>query len=234
MFFFRQMFSMWVHPSEEQRTGASMAFNSIYVLFREEDDLVEMYTIEIFVKVMLSLSMNKENECAETNHCLEHLLRILKQKEKQCFVNRDDHCRKIPLEFPSNSTATLNDLVNWLIGWILNSDSVEARHKAQEFIPRLITNVKEMVKKSNRFDEILNTIKSTQWRENSKENLDQGITIIEVARWLVDLEIVPYERINLKSIEDGIQNLVNEVCFVYFVKLFSRIFLSHCAHFVYI
>ena len=68
MFFFRQMFSMWVHPSEEQRTGASMAFNSIYVLFREEDDLVEMYTIEIFVKVILSLSINKKNECSETNH----------------------------------------------------------------------------------------------------------------------------------------------------------------------
>ena len=106
----------------------------------------------------------------------------------------------------------------------MNYDPVEARHKVQEFIPCLIPNVKETVQNSTQFDEILKSINSTQWRENSKENLDQGITIIEVARWLVDLEIVPYERINLKSIEDGIQNLVNEVCFVYFVKLFSRVF----------
>ena len=70
-----------------------------------------------------------------------------------------------------------------------------------------------MVKKSNRFDEILNTIKSSEWRENSKEveDLEQGITNIEVARWLVDQEIVPYEEIHLKSVEDWIQDLVNEV-----------------------
>ena len=154
-----------------------------------------------------------------TYYSLEHLWRILKQKEKQCFVNTNDHIRKIPLEFPSNSTATLNDLINWLIGWILNYNSVEARHKVQEFIPRLISNVKETVQNSTQFDEILKSINSTQWRENSKENLDQGITIIEVARWLVDLEIVPYERINLKSIEDGIQNLVNEVCFCLFREI---------------
>ena len=161
-----------------------------------------------------------------TYYSLEHLWRILKQKEKQCFVNTNDHIRKIPLEFPSNSTATLNDLINWLIYWILNYNSVEARHKAQEFIPRLISNVKETVQNSTHFDEILKSINSTQWRENSKENLDQGITIIEVARWLVDLEIVPYERINLKSIEDGIQNLVNEVCFCLFREIVFTSFFS--------
>ena len=57
-----RLYSMWVHPQDKRRLAASAAFNSIYTIFRENESLVDVYTMEIFVHVMQSLQLSQNCE----------------------------------------------------------------------------------------------------------------------------------------------------------------------------
>ena len=48
----------WVHPTFSRRQAASMAFNSLYQQFRENDSLLDTFFIELFVQVMHSLALD--------------------------------------------------------------------------------------------------------------------------------------------------------------------------------
>ena len=61
-----RLYSMWVHPQDKRRLAASAAFNSIYTIFRENESLVDVYTMEIFVHVMQSLQLSQNVDCEGT------------------------------------------------------------------------------------------------------------------------------------------------------------------------
>ena len=48
----------WVHPTFSRRQAASMAFNSLYQQFRENDVLLDTFLIDLFVQVMHSLALD--------------------------------------------------------------------------------------------------------------------------------------------------------------------------------
>ena len=54
------------YPQDKRRLAASSAFNSIYTIFRENESLVDVYTIEIFVHVMQSLQLSQNVDCEGT------------------------------------------------------------------------------------------------------------------------------------------------------------------------
>ena len=75
-----RLYSMWVHPQDKRRLAASAAFNSIYTIFRENESLVDVYTMEIFVHVMQSLHLSQNVDCEGTfliNDTLEQDVKIL-------------------------------------------------------------------------------------------------------------------------------------------------------------
>ena len=78
-----RLYSMWVHPQDKRRLAASAAFNSIYTIFRENESLVDVYTMEIFVHVMQSLQLSQNVDCEGTiliNDTLEQDVKILRQE----------------------------------------------------------------------------------------------------------------------------------------------------------
>ena len=48
----------WVHPLFSRRQAASMAFNSFYQQFRENDTLLDTYMMELFVQILHSLVLD--------------------------------------------------------------------------------------------------------------------------------------------------------------------------------
>ena len=188
---FRRLFSLWTHPIQTHRSAASMAFNSIYVLFREEPSLVEIYTIEIACKVILSISINKNVECPESNDTLKHLVRIIVQKRR--LFEGEKQRRRVPFEFPVGSEASLNDFLNWLAQWITKPNT-EVRHKALEIIYHLSPNVKSLLQVDELRSHIANEIKSVS---GSVEDMERIIACLEISRWLVDQRVVSFDHLGI-------------------------------------
>lgn len=131
---FERLYAMWLHPKATRRLGACLAFNYIYRVFREEEPLVKMFTLEIVVHVVKSISLSKSDGgettslTQESKKNIDHLVRII--KEKIVWFNRDDDIRRTPTDFDGNS---LKDLTTWLFH-VISDQEEEARHKAQELI----------------------------------------------------------------------------------------------------
>ena len=188
---FRRLFSLWTHPIQSHRSAASMAFNSIYVLFREEPNLVEIYTIEIACKVILSISINKGVECPESNDTLKHLIRIIVHKRK--LFEGENQRRRVPFEFPTGSEASLNDFLNWLVQWITKPNT-EVRHKAMEIIYHLSPNVKSLLQVDELRSYIANEIKDVT---GSVDDMERIIACLEISRWLIDQRVVSFEHLGI-------------------------------------
>ena len=140
--------------------------------------------------------INNRTVCSETNDCLKHLIRILKQK--QDLFKESSSMRRNPFELDSQ-TITLNDFIKWLVQWILKPNT-EARHKALEIIYHLSPNVKESV--SNKVNDILKHIdvvssQNSIKNHNSVYDLEEVLACVEVGLWLVDQKIVSENDVNL-------------------------------------
>lgn len=85
-----RLVSMWLHPDPLRRLAASIAFNHMYRVFREEAALVDLFTLDILVAVVRSIGLEREEEGSgsgsgveEAKKALEHLKRIVKAKQAQ-------------------------------------------------------------------------------------------------------------------------------------------------------
>ena len=125
---FKRLGTMWLHPDPIKRLGASLAFNKLYRTFREEEALVTMLAMEIFVYVTKSLSLGKPWEedfgaAEEAAKTVDHLLRILcKPKFK---FDQEDPRRGSPRELKGGNSTL--ELIAWLFGVALKTDSDKAR-----------------------------------------------------------------------------------------------------------
>ena len=57
----KRLYNMTSHPSAMQRLGACMVFNHIYVMFREEPQLVSEYTLELLYHIFFCLKLAEDD-----------------------------------------------------------------------------------------------------------------------------------------------------------------------------
>ena len=84
---FKRMYSLALHPQAFKRLGAAVVFNNIYAVFREEESLVDVFTLEALVVFLSSLSLaHKDDKLVGTAQQCEiaigHLEKIIKKKSK--------------------------------------------------------------------------------------------------------------------------------------------------------
>ena len=204
---------MWVHPDPVRRLGAGLAFNHCYRIFREEEPLVDRFTLELAVCALRSLSFSGGEESdfgasAEAEKSLAHLLRIIKQKSK--LLETESDFRRVPGEVGGK---TLSDFVSWLFGHVTHS-SEGLRHKAIELIHELTDAKsmkeafkkhlkskgqveKEFVKNVVESKELLSSAKVIE--EASEEELtawlERMVAVLECATWISATKLVGGEEI---------------------------------------
>ena len=81
----KRIFNFLTHPSCSKRLGAALAWNSIYVIFREEEILVNKHIFELLYYLIESLAMAEKDDkmYGTQEHCkiaLDHVERIIKTK----------------------------------------------------------------------------------------------------------------------------------------------------------
>ncbi|RUS72684.1 hypothetical protein EGW08_019554 [Elysia chlorotica] len=137
---FKRMKSYALHPSSAKRFGAAMAFNSIYMIFREEEPLVDRFTFEILVYFVESLaiahkdeeSLGTQKQCAKV---LEHLERIIRVKAD--LLKKDPGVKKRPEPSAWNSRK-LEIALRWLTRQCGNPQT-ECRHACMKMVYNLCT-----------------------------------------------------------------------------------------------
>ncbi|KAM5211726.1 DNA-dependent protein kinase catalytic subunit isoform 1-T1 [Hipposideros larvatus] len=157
---FKRLYSFALHPNAFKRLGASLAFNSIYREFREEESLVEQFVFEALVTYMESLALAHTDEkslgtiqqCCDT---IDHLRRII---EKNHVSLNEAKRRRWPRGFPPAASLCLLDVVQWLLAHC-GRPQTECRHKSIElfykFVPLLPGNkspflwLKDIIKKED-------------------------------------------------------------------------------------
>ncbi|XP_065059919.1 DNA-dependent protein kinase catalytic subunit-like isoform X2 [Rhopilema esculentum] len=138
---FKRIYSMASHPNVYKRLGAAMAFNSIYVTFREHDELVDAYALELLTVFVESLGMAHSDEpgMGTVDQCkdaINHLERIIKQKSKIFFKSSKN--RRIPVALKEvDQHLTLDHVFVWLLRQC-GSPKTECRHKCMELLFTLL------------------------------------------------------------------------------------------------
>ncbi|CAO3672189.1 unnamed protein product [Umbelopsis ramanniana] len=96
----KRVYALASNPKPTKRLGAALTFNRIYRLFREEESLVDQFTLEILYWMLFSLKLaNDDHESAGTQqqalHAIKHLQRIL-HKKHTLFLKQTARRRPIP------------------------------------------------------------------------------------------------------------------------------------------
>lgn len=113
-----------IHPSKCRRIGAATAFNHLYRIMREHEEIIMIYWLELLYCFIISLE-----ECNDVSihNALNHINKVIHYKAD--LLNEDNpQCRK-----PSAFTGrTLSDAVNWLFTQCGSVDP-NCRQKSMEF-----------------------------------------------------------------------------------------------------
>lgn len=123
-----------LHCDTSKRLGAALIFNNIYTILREEEQLMNIFWLELlYAFVMNSTLINwncfQDNNCLiQVNSALDHIKRVLIQKHE--LFNSPDNVRRTPPFFEGNC---LKDAVKWLLGHV-NSKSMHCRQKSIELV----------------------------------------------------------------------------------------------------
>ncbi|CAF1189299.1 unnamed protein product, partial [Adineta ricciae] len=136
----KRILSFALHPNSFKRLGSTLAWNSIYALYRESEILVDVYTLQLLYVFVESLAIAQGDDSSlgtqqQAISALSHLERIIKEKS-QLFI-KETPKRHRP---PSWSEATLDVTIRWLLRQCGRIET-ESRRKCIElvctFIPLL-------------------------------------------------------------------------------------------------
>ena len=141
----KRIFNFLTHPSAAKRLGAVLAWNSIYVIFREEQSLVNKHIFELLYYLIESLALaeNDDKMCGtreQVKIALDHVERIIKTRSE--ILNQKSADRVKPVGW---SEALLEVAVRWLVRQCGRVET-ECRHKAMELVSKLapcLTIIKE-------------------------------------------------------------------------------------------
>ncbi|KAI8098597.1 uncharacterized protein BX664DRAFT_288171 [Halteromyces radiatus] len=109
----KRLYHLTTHPSTSKRLGASMIFNRIYRLFREEQPLVDEFTLELLYHFLFSLRLAENDHPStgtqqQTKESISHIKRILRVKSN-LFMSESP----IRRSFPGIEHADIPSLVEW-------------------------------------------------------------------------------------------------------------------------
>ena len=102
-----KMIHFALHPSVSKRVAAATAFNYLYAILREDEEIVSVYWLEILYCFVKSLDGCNN---AAIIVALDHVERVLIAKKD--MLNVENQSRRKPYEFEG---TTLTDAVNWLL-----------------------------------------------------------------------------------------------------------------------
>lgn len=130
-----------VDSLQERRFAATLAFNNLYRVLREEDAIVADYWLDLFYAFCMNMLMCEEYgeqnvhnwpDLAQVSASLDHLVRVFRER-KQIF-NASAANRRIPAAaFEGNQ---LRHVVQWLFRQC-GSTRVSYRHKTMEMFTKL-------------------------------------------------------------------------------------------------
>ncbi|CAF4781590.1 unnamed protein product, partial [Rotaria sp. Silwood2] len=111
----KRIISFSMHPNSFKRLGSTLAWNSIYTLYRESETLIDVYTLQLLYVFVESLAIAQGDDPSlgtqqQAVGALSHVQRIIKEKP-QVFV-KETSKRHRP---PSWTEATLDVAVRWLL-----------------------------------------------------------------------------------------------------------------------
>ncbi|UJR22353.1 hypothetical protein I4U23_025415 [Adineta vaga] len=136
----KRILSFALHPNSFKRLGSTLAWNSIYTLYRESETLVDVYTLQLLYVFVESLAIAQGDDPSlgtqqQAIGALSHIERIIKEKS-QLFI-KETPKRHRP---PSWTEATLDVTIRWLLRQCGRIET-ESRRKCIElvctFIPLL-------------------------------------------------------------------------------------------------
>lgn len=95
-----------IHPSKCKRIAAATAFNQLYRILREHEEIIMIYWLELLYCFIISLE-----ECNDVSihNALNHINKVIRYKAD--LLNEDHPQRRKPSVFTG---STLIDAVNWL------------------------------------------------------------------------------------------------------------------------
>uniref|UniRef100_A0A915IWA3 DNA-dependent protein kinase catalytic subunit CC1/2 domain-containing protein n=1 Tax=Romanomermis culicivorax TaxID=13658 RepID=A0A915IWA3_ROMCU len=139
--FFLRLIDICRHNNCRKRLAACQIFNGIYRTFREYDDLIDKYLLELFVDYMLCLQKCQYEDsdgivCTiASERTIAHLERIL--IKKRILLSKKEHFRITPRVLKD---ATVPSFVDWLFHNIGKTD-VKFRRKCLELMLNLESKV---------------------------------------------------------------------------------------------
>ncbi|CAF1236923.1 unnamed protein product [Rotaria sordida] len=200
----KRIISFSMHPNSFKRLGSTLAWNSIYTLYRESETLIDVYTLQLLYVFVESLAIAQGDDSSlgtqqQAIGALSHVQRIIKEKS-QVFI-KETSKRHRP---PSWTDATLDVAVRWLLRQCGRIET-EARRKCIElvctFIPllpgiRSIREYFELKVKSDgnayfieRFEGTLSKEKKTKFKANLANqicltDMSEQFSVAIVYQWL--------------------------------------------------
>ena len=110
----KRLYNLMSNPNSTKRLGASLVFNHIYRLFREEPVLVNEYTLEILGQLFLSLKIAEADHPSigtrdQTIEAISHIKRILRAKSAD-FLKENTSRRSF---IGSEDVIDLPSVVEW-------------------------------------------------------------------------------------------------------------------------
>ncbi|KAG1469634.1 hypothetical protein G6F56_003147 [Rhizopus delemar] len=127
----KRLYNLMSHPSSIQRFGASLVFNRIYRLFREEPTLVNEYTIELLGQLFLSLKLADSDHPSigtkdQAIEAISHIKRIMR-------VKADLFLKASPIQRPFIGAEEVKDLPS-VIDWAFRESAKPQRAYAKTCI----------------------------------------------------------------------------------------------------
>lgn len=132
----KRLYNLLTHPSSSKRLGGVLAWNSIYMIFREEEILVNLYIFELFYYLIecLALCEHDDKMAGTQEQCklaLDHCERIIRVKRD--LLNQFNAKRVKPYGW---SEAVIEVAVRWLLRQCGRVET-ECRHKSMELVYKL-------------------------------------------------------------------------------------------------
>ncbi|CAF1316968.1 unnamed protein product [Adineta steineri] len=192
----KRIISFSMHPNSFKRLGSTLAWNSIYTLYRESDTLVDVYTLQLLYVFVESLSIAQGDDPSlgtqqQAIGALSHVERIIKEKSK-LFI-KETPKRHRP---PSWTNATLDVAVGWLLRQCGRIET-ESRRKCIDLVSTFIP--------------LLEDIRSIREYFELKVKSDGNIYFIERFEGTFDKE----KKTKFKA------NLANQTCLIDMSEQFS-------------
>ncbi|KYN18299.1 PREDICTED: DNA-dependent protein kinase catalytic subunit-like [Trachymyrmex cornetzi] len=185
-----------LHPLTRKRIAAAVAFNHLYVILREEDDIVSIYWLKIFYCFVRSLEGCDD---PSITNALAHIERVMKVKAESLKMPSSRRQK-----LPDFNDATLTSALYWLLSQCGNLDE-HCRSKCME----LYINVSQHIDSSAQetMQNFIHTYEIKYLNNIILKGLESGVKDISMATnmtpllkaldyymWLINEKLLPVEK----------------------------------------